>query len=186
MPGVYFDIPEAVQLIGLTGKARSGKNYLARHALLPLGFFPIALADHFKVDAVVRDGAPLHEVFLGEKSPETRDMLQQRGTEQGRNVYGEDIWIRTMEAWITAHLSKGWKRFVLTDVRFENEAQWVKMMGGHLVQVTGRGGLDGVLAFHPSETGLDSYTGFDLTIDNSPQSGPYAVSTLQQWARTLP
>lgn len=183
MPGVYFPLPQDIHLIGMAGKAGSGKNYLARHALLPLGYFPIALADHFKVDVVVRDGAPTQEVFLGAKSPETRDLLQRRGTEEGRWVYGEDIWIRTLEAWLVAHVAKGWSKFVVTDIRFENEAEWTRLMGGKLVQVTGRGGLAGALAMHPSETGLDGYTNFDLTLDNSPQAGPYSVSELQQWAR---
>lgn len=170
MSGVYFPIPAPVHLIGLAGKAASGKNYLARHALLPLGFFPIALADHFKVDAVVRDGAPLDEVFFTTKSAETRDLLQKRGTEEGRWVLGEDIWIRTMEAWIAAHAAKGWTRFVVTDVRFVNEANWIKLMGGIVVNVTGRGGLTGAMAEHPSEVDLDGYESFDAVINNRPAS----------------
>lgn len=170
MSGVYFPIPGPVHLIGLSGKAGSGKNYLARHALLPLGFFPIALADHFKVDAVVRDGAPLDEVFFTSKSEATRELLQKRGTEEGRWVHGEDIWIRTLEAWIAAHVAKGWNRFVITDVRFTNEANWVKLMGGMVVQVTGRGGLEGAMSQHPSEVDLDGYEGYDVVIDNRPSS----------------
>lgn len=185
MPGVYFNIPtdRPIHLVGLAGRAGSGKNYLAKHGLMPLGYFPIALADHFKVDAVVRDGAPIDEVFFTAKSMETRDMLQRRGTEEGRWVYGEDIWIRTLEAWIAAYVAKGWNRFVVTDVRFPNEAEWIKMMGGTMIQVMGRGGLEGALAQHPSETALDGYVGFDLVIDNSPQNAPTAASTLQRLAQ---
>lgn len=185
MSGVYFPIPTPVHLIGLAGKAGSGKNYLARHALLPLGFFPIALADHFKVDAVVRDGAPLDEVFFTTKSAETRDLLQKRGTEEGRWVLGEDIWIRTMEAWVAAHAAKGWTRFVVTDVRFTNEANWIKLMGGIVVNVAGRGGLDGAMSQHPSEVDLDGYEGFDAMINNSPASKSIGdpVQDLKQVAR---
>lgn len=185
MAGVYYPIPSSVQIIGLAGKAGSGKNYLARHALLPLGFFPIALADHFKVEAVVRDGAPLGEVFFTAKSPSTRDLLQKRGTEEGRWVLGEDIWIKHMEAWIAAHVAKGWHRFVITDVRFRNEADWVKAMGGCLVELTGRGGLEGAMAQHPSEIDLEGYEHFDATIDNRPPSQRVgsAVEDLKQVAR---
>jgi hypothetical protein len=185
MPGVYFNIPtdRSIQLIGLVGKSGAGKNYLARHALIPIGFVPLALANHFKVDAVVRDGAPIDEVFFTAKSPETRDMLQKRGTEEGRHVYGEDIWIRTMEAWVASYLAAGVTRFAITDVRFPNEADWIKHMGGQLVRITGRGGLEGSLAFHPSETALDDYgdLNFDLVVDNSPSQGPYAVNVLQKF-----
>lgn len=184
MPGVYFNIPtdRHLQLIGMAGKAGSGKTYLAKHALLPIGFVPLAVANHFKVDAVVRDGAPLDEVFFTAKSDETREMLQQRGTEQGRHVYGEDIWVRTMEAWVAAFVAAGVHRFVVTDVRFPNEADWVKQLGGKLVRVLGRGGLEGPLAFHPSETALDDYPGIDLDLDNSAVQGPYAVNVLQKFA----
>lgn len=184
MPGVYFNIPtdRSLQIIGLSGRAKSGKNYLAKHALLPIGFVPMALANHFKVDAVVRDGAPLDEVFFTDKSPETRDMLQKRGTEEGRHVFGEDIWIRTMEAWIAATVAAGVTRFVITDVRFPNEADWIKQIGGKVVRIVGRGGLDGALAFHPSETALDDYLAYDLELDNSPAQGPYAVNVLQKFA----
>lgn len=186
MAGVYF-APQAerpVEIIGMSGKAKSGKNYLARHALLPLGYVPLALANHFKVDAVVRDGAPYSEVFFTEKSAETRDMLQRRGTEEGRWVYGEDIWIRTLEAWIGSFVAAGVYRFVITDVRFQNEADWVKAMGGRVVQIVGRGGLAGPLADHPSETSLDTYERFDLVLDNSSTNGDHAVSQLMDWAKT--
>lgn len=182
--GVYYltQTDKPLEIIGMSGLAKSGKNYLAKHALLPIGYIPLALANHFKVDAVVRDNAPYDEVFFTEKSPETRDMLQKRGTEEGRHVFGEDIWIRTLEAWIGSFVAAGAYRFVITDVRFPNEADWVKMMGGRVVRVEGRGGLDGPLAFHPSETALDGYDKFDLHLDNSPKNAAYAVNQLQKFA----
>jgi hypothetical protein len=184
VPGFYYNIPtdRRIELIGMAGKAGAGKNYLAKHALLPIGFVPLALANHFKVDAVVRDGAPLDEVFFTQKSDETRDMLQKRGTEEGRHVHGEDIWIRTLEAWVASYAAAGVTRFVVTDVRFPNEADWIRQMGGRLVRVMGRGGLANALAFHPSETALDDYAAFDLDLDNSPAQGPYAVNVLQKFA----
>lgn len=185
MAGVYYDIPGTIQVIGMSGRAKSGKNYLARHALLPMGFFPLALANHFKVDAVVRDGAPLDEVFFTDKSDEVRDMLQRRGTEEGRHVLGEDIWIRTTEAWIAAAVAAGWHRFVITDLRFKNEADWVNTLGGRVVRVTGRGGLEGPLAFHPSETDLDDYAGVMTLLDNSPRRMGSAVEDLKQLAWDL-
>lgn len=188
MPGVYFPFPESASftVIGLAGKAGSGKNYLARHALLPQGYFPVALADHFKVETVVFDGAPLDEVFFTTKSPTTRDLLQQRGTERGRQIHGEDIWIRHTESWLAAHVAKGWRRFVITDVRFPNEADWVRQLGGRMVQIVGRGGLEGALAMHPSETSLDDYPFFDMILDNSLAQGPYAAARLHRWVNDSP
>jgi hypothetical protein len=167
LSGVHFKIPSQVTIAGLAGYARSGKNFIASSYFVPRGFLPISFADHFKVDAVVRDGAPMKEVFFGDKSPATRHMLQQRGTEEGRNVYGEDIWVKTLEAWTATHVSKGWYRFVVTDVRFPNEAKWIKDMGGEVYRVHGRGGLVGGAERHVSETALDDYDGFDAHLDNT-------------------
>lgn len=177
IPPFYLK-PGTVEIVGLSGKGKSGKNHLARVALLPRGYFPISLAAHFKVEAVVKDGAPIDEVFFGDKSPATRDMLQKRGTEEGRNVFGEQHWLKTLEAWIASYASAGWHKFVVTDVRFPNEVEWVQSLGGRVYRVIGRGGLDGVAAQHPSETALDTYRGFDAWINNEPAVEAHTCSIL--------
>lgn len=155
------------QVLGLSGKAGAGKNYLAREILVPRGYFPVSLADPFKVTAVLQ-GAPMTECFFGEKSPETRALLQRLGTEEGRLVHGEDYWTQVASVWLAAHVAKGWPRFVVTDIRFPNEVDWIHSMGGQVWQITGRGGLSGSTSQHPSETALDGYTGFDHVIVNEP------------------
>lgn len=159
-----------VTVIGMSGKARSGKNYLAYHALVPLGYIPLSLAMPFKADALARFGLPIEEV-LGEagKSDETRHRLQQMGTEEGRNVYGEDIWIDTLTAWMRWFYDNSFRNFVITDVRFPNEAQWVQNWhGGRLVRVVGRGEAENAQAKeHISETALDEWLEWDLVLDNS-------------------
>lgn len=194
-----------VEIIGLSGKARSGKDYLAKNVIVPLGFLPLALADHFKVDAVVKRGAPIHEVFFGEKSPRTRRLLQLLGTEKGRNKMGEDVWCKHLEVWIARLSSQGVRRFVITDVRFPNEVDWIHSLGGKVYRVTGRGGItprkpktwwEKVKALfglwndpasHPSETALDGFIGFDRVIDNSPENEDAVLGELLGYvARDFP
>jgi hypothetical protein len=159
---------EKVVLVGVGGKARSGKNYVAEHCLQTNGYVPLAFADAMKVQAVVDDGLSIAQAFFEEKTPETRHTLQQRGTENGWKIHGKDYWLRYAEAWAAAFASKGVRKIVVTDVRYTHEAQWIKDRGGLLVRVTGRGGLTGELSQHSSETALDDYADWDVVVRNDP------------------
>jgi hypothetical protein len=170
-----FPNQNALKIVGISGKVGAGKNWIATKALVPLGYVPLALANHFKVDAVVKGGAPILEVFGSYKSPETRHLLQQMGTELGRNVYGEDVWVRTLGAWVFTFAQNEIQKFVITDIRFPNEVKWVQDLGGKVLRITGRGGAGGPAAFHISETALDGFDGFDGTIDNNEDRDPMDV-----------
>jgi hypothetical protein len=63
-----------------------------------------------------------------------REALQQMGTEAGRNVYHPDIWTRALERRITSSNDKS--DFVITDVRFNNEAKLIRQLGGRVIEVT--------------------------------------------------
>ena len=92
-----------LEIIGILGHAGTGKNYIAENVLpkllTPKKSMVIAFAAHFKVDAIVKYGADYNKVF-GEKDYATRMLLQKTGTEQGRNYFGQDVWIRAVETWI--------------------------------------------------------------------------------------
>lgn len=55
-------------------------------------------------------------------------------------------------------------RWLVTDVRFPNEAQAIKERGGLLVRINRGTPADNQ---HISETALDDYEGFDIVIDNN-------------------
>ena len=56
--------------------------------------------------------------------------LQLLGTEAGRNVFHEDIWIYALENRIRNH-----KNVVVTDTRFPNEIEFIRSKGGVIVEV---------------------------------------------------
>jgi len=56
--------------------------------------------------------------------------LQLMGTEVGRNVFGESLWIDALENKINKD-----ENYVITDVRFQNEIDWVKNQKGILIEV---------------------------------------------------
>lgn len=166
-------------IVGLSGYAQSGKDTVGATLVENYGFTRYAFADALKecvyrLNPAVRHLCPTDMRFgeylrvqdlvdsmgweQAKKEPEVRRLLQVMGTEAGRQVLGDNIWV-------DAVLNKvGDDDVVITDCRFPNEAQAVKDRGGYVVRVT-RPGVDAVNA-HPSETSLDDWP-FDLTVDNS-------------------
>lgn len=132
-------------LIGLMGKARVGKDTAANALVQEFGFSRYAFADPLKNMLTAGFGDLFHEgdreqviKWLG-KSP--RQLMQTLGTEWGRNLVHPDLWVLMAEQrWKAVralnavdHLpSPG---LVVTDVRFDNEAAWIKQEGGLLVEI---------------------------------------------------
>lgn len=108
-----------------------------------------------------------------------RELLQRVGTEAMRDNVHEDVWVNALFAdykptynikhSITVDTAPNW---IITDVRFPNEADAIKKRGGLVVRVE-RYNLDGSdygwgnpASDHPSETSLDDYD-FDYRILNN-------------------
>lgn len=83
---------------------------------------------------------PLSNEWLDEpRSP--RQILQWWGTEYRRSQH-DRYWTRAMLSRLVGYQRGGESRFVITDVRFDNEADTVRGAGGSIWQVT-RPGCDG-------------------------------------------
>jgi hypothetical protein len=61
-----------------------------------------------------------------------RHMLQLMGTEAGRDVFNENLWVHTVARRIA---SSDNDKFVIPDVRFPNEIEFIRRNGGHVVRV---------------------------------------------------
>lgn len=166
----YFDETPDIQLMGMAGKARSGKDYLSQHYLIePHDFIPLSLANWFKEEAVRIEGFDYDEIYE-EKTPESRNYMQQRGTENGRMKYGEDVWCDIVELRMKYFVDHGLRKFVITDVRFRNEIEWIHELGGSVFYIFGRGGAETDEAKnHQSERELDQIDPdvFDAIVYNS-------------------
>jgi hypothetical protein len=165
----YID-KEPYTVVALAGKANSGKDYLADEVLIQeFGFLPLSLAMWFKSEGVEFEDLPFEETF-GEqpKSDETRDFYQKRGTEQGRQKHGKDVWINMVEMKMYYFKQHGFNKFVITDARYPNEFDWVHNFCGKVYRIHGRGGAENKQAKnHDSETKMDNYSNYDGYIDNS-------------------
>ena len=82
-----------------------------------------------KLNLMVHHNININELY-GKKTPEIRKLLQLEGTEKGRNIYGDDIWIRYVKAWSELYMSRGIKYIIIPDVRFKNEYEFIKQNNG--------------------------------------------------------
>jgi len=101
--------------------------------------------------------------------PEVRRGLQVTGTENGRDIHGEYCWVGCAETEFHAYGSqhKTDPHWAYSDLRFENELQWVTSVCGGVIKVIGpqrRGGGDATKK-HSSEAGLPDHL-FDVIINN--------------------
>ena len=153
-------------IIGFTGYAGAGKDTAAA-ALVARGYTRLAFADRLReillavdplipvpgtatfarLSAVIADrGWQAAKMEIGE----VRDLLQRLGTEGGRDVLGPNVWIDATFARIT---TRG--RYVVTDVRFDNEAERIRALGGHVYRIV-RPGV-GPINAHATEAGISEH-----------------------------
>lgn len=158
------------RIIGLHGPARSGKDtvgaWLAEHH----DFVPLSFAGPLKEAALALDPivsrfpepgyARLGKIVevngweVAKGFEDVRRLLQRLGTEVGRERMSPDptksVWIALAEAAAAQH-----RRVVFTDVRFPDEAEFIRSLDGVVVRISGRGGLVGSTSAHASERPID-------------------------------
>lgn len=165
-----------MKVVALAGASGVGKSTIAQQYFRPLGYLDVALADELKVRAIATGAATFEEVFVGPKPPAVRTWLQEEGTERGRQVFGEDVWCRALFARLQMYEHFwGANQFVVTDVRFPNEVQYIRHNGGIVLRVEapnrlGLNALTDTQRQHASETALSSMDNddFDGVLLNDP------------------
>lgn len=146
------------KVVALTGLAGSGKSTLADYLIERHGYVRVKFAGPLKSmlramglsDAHIE--GDLKEVptpLLQGRTP--RYAMQTLGTEWGRSM-SPDLWTGLWQATANDVLDNG-GRVVTDDVRFDNEAEVVRAVGGVVIQLQGRGGIAGG---HASESGVDA------------------------------
>ena len=149
-------------IVGLTGYAQSGKDTLANLLVEKRAYERRGFADPMR-DMLLRInplvlGKPtegmLHPTRLArivemhgweeaKQMDEVRSLLQRLGTEAGRGVLGEDVWVNALFA------KPQICPLVISDVRFPNEAQKIHDFGGIVIRIIREG--VGPVNHHASE-----------------------------------
>ncbi len=155
-------------IIGLAGKARSGKDTAAAMILEMLpGAAKYAFADPLKEGLMAALGLTYEEVHGDLKDTmnplygkTNREMLQTFGTDWGRDMVNADVWLLAAQRKIPDGI------VVISDIRYDNEADFVRE-NGLLIHITrsNRDAVDGV-ADHSSEVGVAVKKG-DVQVDNN-------------------
>lgn len=159
-------------IIGLSGYARSGKDTIAEILIMNYGFKRLAFADNIRkavkvINPIISGDIRANEMIdsygweVAKSTPEMRRILQVFGTEVGRQMFGEDFWVQ--QVFRQMEQDNAYENFVITDVRYPNEADFIRERGGEIWRVS-RSSIKAINS-HSSETALDSYD-FDRHISN--------------------
>ena len=151
---------QKMRLIGIAGKARSGKDTAASYLLNKLGddWSTASFADPMKemLNAIGVDTSDeAKDLPSNQYGVSTRHMLQTLGTEWGRNLIADDFWLTVFR-----EMNAG-RCLIVPDVRFENEADLIRKHG-FLIHMEGRGGVEGS---HISEQRIYFHDD-DIFVDN--------------------
>jgi hypothetical protein len=182
-------------ILGIGGYAGVGKDTLADLLVTRFSFTKISFADPMRemaaaMDPVVgfgEDDSPIRYTEAIEMCgytqakvvfPEVRQFLQRLGTEGGRKVLGEDIWVNAALSKV-----KDKERVVIPDMRFINEASAIKDAKGYTIRVS-RKGIDAPND-HLSEHDLDGWN-YDLFMTNNTFPNDMVGRLEQFFARTAP
>jgi len=175
-----------MNIIGITGRARSGKDTLASFLVDHHGYVRVGLADPLRnfvgeitglsqdelMDGSTKE-APLP--WLGGISP--RRMMQTLGTEWGRDLVDDQLWLKVAERAIDKARRTGAPGVVIPDIRFDNEAQMVKALGGAVVRLERPD--TGAVEAHSSEAGVHPELVSEVIQNDR------SMSHLARWAEAL-
>lgn len=192
-----------MEIIGLSGYARSGKDEAAKILVEEFGFTRVAFADKLRevlyaLNPIVSKSGDFEADFNGEPlylqtvidhygwdgykespfGPEIRRLLQRLGTEAGRQALWDTIWI---DATLTGFDADA--KVVVSDARFFNEFDAIRERGGEIWRIEREG--VGPTNNHPSETEAVDYPYFATYIHNDGTLEDYRKSVKRRYLERL-
>lgn len=162
-----------MRLIGICGKAGVGKDTAALYLCDRFGYHRVSWADPIRamLGALLQYAgvSPDWMTDRGKKElpipgigKSYRELAQTLGTEWGRNLDPE-FWLKAFELHTANARANGITNFVVADVRFPNECEFIKRMGGAVLRIIRD--VPGVRE-HESEAHADTLP-VDYTVINS-------------------
>ena len=153
-------------VIGFAGKARSGKDTAGKYLVDNYQFVHYYFAKPLKEGCKQMFNLTDEQIENKEKVIEPwgrspRELYQLLGTDVARAI-DPNVWIKNAEMFAKKHLGRS---IAITDVRFSNEAKWIRDKGGIVIYLESktRGIHEGT--GHSSENGLNGED-VDVYIEN--------------------
>lgn len=169
---------QKVKVIGISGKKESGKDTVGDYLVKNFGYtklsFAAALKDICKIlypfltdkhlnDHVLKETIQVD--ILDNQSP--RMIMQKVGTDLFRTHYDENIWIRILNDSIRKEIkNNNKKKFVITDVRFQNELDYILTSFDESIIFDIQRSSKNLLDEHITENGILSCKNM-ITIENN-------------------
>lgn len=155
-------------IIGISGKARSGKDTAAQFLIAHIGGYRYSFADPLRrmlaAGLGIDMGDPYWQANKEQDIPaigrSPRYLMQTLGTEWGRDLVHPDLWV-ILAKQALHRLGPG---MVIPDVRFTSEADWIRSIGGRIIHLHRPHGSE--VREHQSELGIPM-DGNDLLVQNS-------------------
>lgn len=176
-------------IVAVSGKMGCGKDYVTSEYIIPYiervlnkRCLHVCFADQLKVLAIIGGGSSVtyNNMFV-KKTRESRRLLQTEGTQNARNK-DPDIWVKYLDTWLQVYNNRNIDVFMISDLRFKNEFDWVRSRGGVVINIKSpernkqrlmqeaNGDIDAyvLLRSHISECDLDNLLEdeYDLVINN--------------------
>lgn len=117
-----------------------GKDYIANNIIIPFlkasnkQCIQLSFADQLKVNSMIKYDLTYENTYV-KKTDRTRRLLQHEGTENGRKILGDDIWIQYLDKWYEIYNNRGVEFCVIPDVRYKNEYDYIKSKNGIIIKV---------------------------------------------------
>jgi len=184
-----------MKIIGLSGKKQAGKDTIYRVArdifteISPtFRVGRVAFADALKAEVSTITG--FRTDYIEDNKERFRTLLQVWGTEFRREFHGNDYWIKKMGDILTSSEAH-YDLMFITDVRFCNEADYLRELGGQVLRVVRRSPETyqtlqdiPVVDPHRTEHDMDEYGDFSYTINND-KSPDDLVKAVKEMLTTL-
>lgn len=128
------------RIVGITGKAGSGKDTAADYLVENHNFVKVSFAAPLKEglramfnwDKTLLLDRDWKERLLPDIGKSPRELMQTIGTEWGRELVHKDLWLMLAKQRIEASE----KDVVISDLRFDNEADLIRSLGGSVIHLS--------------------------------------------------
>lgn len=165
-------------IVGISGKSKAGKDELFKFAKWS-GFEKVSFASPLKIMAkeafgldeyqVNGDGKDAPTALLDGHTP--RELLIELGNLFRK--YDNQYWVKAAMKYVQQNSDRN---FMVTDVRYLNEAEAIRNNGGIIVRLGRHPSRDGLVSRETqeslSETALDDYKKFDFMLDAADNATP--------------